>query len=128
MILKQVFVLLHGLINQVQYKLGDHGELLIGYVSWLRKRIIELRTVPGYMPVIHIDKDVYGTIGQVFGVNPIDAMGDYLARLAVAAHPFLLRIEASVTIDSRLNQLYVLKELTEWMDCRNLVSEMVVDE
>ena len=65
MILKGAEVLPHGLINNVAAKLGKSGELLLAYVTWLRERILALRTDERYCPTLHID--VYGTIGQIFG-------------------------------------------------------------
>ena len=64
MILKHVDVLPHGLINNVDEKLGRQGEKLRAYVEWLAKRIVELRTEDTYNPSLHID--VYGTIGLIF--------------------------------------------------------------
>ena len=43
MIIKEAQVLPHGLINNVQVKLGNYGQLLEKYVTWLRDRIIKLR-------------------------------------------------------------------------------------
>ena len=33
----------HGLINNVEDKLGYEGEKLVEYVDWLRNRVIKLR-------------------------------------------------------------------------------------
>ena len=63
MVLKEADVLPHGLINEIETKLGRDGELLLEYVAWVRDRIIELRTHPGYSPRLYFD--VYGTIGVV---------------------------------------------------------------
>ena len=42
MILKQVDVLPHALINHVETKLGKNGEILIEYVKWLRNRVFAM--------------------------------------------------------------------------------------
>lgn len=44
MIIKGAQVLPHALINNVEEKLGKNGELLLEYVTWLRNRILSLRT------------------------------------------------------------------------------------
>ena len=63
MIIKGAQVLPHALINNVETKLGLHGEKLAAYVEWLRNRILEHRTDESYNPVLHID--CYGTIGAL---------------------------------------------------------------
>ena len=85
MIIKRAQVLPHALINNVQTKLGEHGEKLLEYVKWLRDRILTMRADESYQPVLHID--VYGTIGAAFGNNNYAAMADYLAELEQAAKP-----------------------------------------
>ena len=87
MIIKRAQVLPHALINNVQTKLGEHGEKLLEYVKWLRDRILTMRADESYQPVLHID--VYGTIGAAFGNNNYAAMADYLAELEQAASEFL---------------------------------------
>ena len=82
MIIKRAQVLPHALINNVQTKLGEHGEKLLEYVKWLRDRILTMRADESYQPVLHID--VYGTIGAAFGNNNYAAMADYLAELELS--------------------------------------------
>jgi methylaspartate ammonia-lyase len=64
MIMKEVDILPHGLINNVEDKLGDQGQILKEYVKWLKERIIHLRKNESYAPILHID--VYGTMGLAF--------------------------------------------------------------
>ena len=78
MILKGIEVLPHGLINNVEEKLGRNGEKLREYVRWLAARVKKLRTHEGYRPDLHID--VYGTIGQIFD-NNMEKVADYIASL-----------------------------------------------
>ena len=125
MIIKGAQVLPHGLINHVESKLGERGELLEEYVRWLRDRIISLRPVPEYNPVLHID--VYGTIGMVFGTEA-SVITDYLAVLERAAHPFRLRIEGPVDMEEREMQMLALRELTGMVDERGVGVEIVADE
>ena len=126
MILKGAQVLPHALINNVDAKLGRHGELLLEYVGWLRERNLKLRPSEGYTPVLHID--VYGTIGQVFGNSNYEAMADYLKRLSEAAKPFCLRIEGPMDAGGRQEQMEALRDLRRAVDARRIPVELVADE
>ena len=127
MIIKQAQVLPHALINNVETKLGPHGELLEKYVAWLRDRILNNRADENYKPIFHID--VYGTIGAAFGNTNFKAMADYLEKLAETAKPFHLRIEGPMDCDTdRETQMLALKGLTEEIDRRGIDVELVADE
>ncbi|MDR2534664.1 MAG: methylaspartate ammonia-lyase [Treponema sp.] len=126
MIIKEAAVLPHGLINNVKTKLGERGELLLEYVSWLSQRIRKLRLQETYTPILHID--VYGTIGQVFGNDNYGAMADYLSSLGAAAKPFKLRIEGPMDVEDREKQMSALAALTKLVDQRNIPVEIVADE
>ena len=126
MIIKGAQVLPHALINNVDTKLGRSGELLLEYISWLRERILSLRTEEHYRPTIHID--VYGTIGQVFGNDNYTGMADYLETLAQAANPFPLRIEGPMDTEGRETQMQALSGLTKHIDERNIPVQLVADE
>ena len=126
MIIKGAQVLPHALINNVDSKLGQQGEKLLEYVTWLRNRIIDLRHDESYQPVLHID--VYGTIGAAFGNENFEAMADYLETLAEAAKPFLLRIEGPMDVEEREKQMQCLAALTRTIDTRGIKIELVADE
>ena len=127
MIIKGAQVLPHGLINNVEEKLGLHGEKLADYVAWLRNRVLSKRLDPDYAPVLHID--VYGTIGALFGNNNYAAMADYLAKLEELAKPLHLRIEGPMDCDcDRETQLEALAGLTAELDRRGINVELVADE
>ena len=126
MIIKGAQVLPHALINNVDSKLGQKGEKLLEYVTWLRDRIIDLRHDESYQPVLHID--VYGTIGAIFGNENFEAMADYLETLAEAAKPFLLRIEGPMDAEEREKQMQCLAALTRIIDARGIKIELVADE
>lgn len=127
MIIKGAQVLPHALINNVETKLGQHGEKLAEYVEWLRNRILEHRTSEDYNPIFHID--VYGTIGAIFGNNNYEAMADYIARLGELAKPFHLRIEGPMDCDcDRETQIEALAGLTAELDRRGVDVELVADE
>ncbi|MBZ4664086.1 MAG: methylaspartate ammonia-lyase [Caloramator sp.] len=125
MIIKGADVLPHGLINNVDEKLGRNGELLKEYVAWLRDRIKHLRAEEGYTPVLHID--VYGTIGIAFN-NNTQKMAEYLGELEKVAAPFKLRIEGPMDVENREGQLKALKELRQELKKRNIGVELVADE
>jgi len=125
MIIKGAEVLPHGLVNHVGTKLGEHGELLEEYITWLRDRILTLHPKPDYKPILHLD--VYGTIAMVFGSDP-SVITDYLARLEQAAHPFKLRIEGPMDVEEREKQMLALRELTRVVDERGVDVEIVADE
>ena len=127
MIIKGAQVLPHALINNVHDKLGEHGEKLAEYVTWLRNRILEHRQNPDYAPVLHID--CYGTIGQVFGNNNYKDMADYIEELGRLAKPFHLRIEGPMDCDcDRETQIEAMAGLTAELDRRGCDVELVADE
>lgn len=125
MILKGASVLPHGLINNVQAKLGEDGGLLLEYVKWLRERIMTLAPQKDYAPVLHLD--VYGTIGLAFN-NDYEKIVDYFALLAEAAKPLLIRIEGPTDVEDREKQMLSLKELTRRVNERNIPLQIVADE
>jgi methylaspartate ammonia-lyase len=125
MIIKKADVLPHALINNVKQKLGENGELLLEYVTWLRNRILEVRSDDDYLPVLHID--VYGTIGVAFD-NDMDRMLEYFKELEKVANPLKLRIEGPMDVEEREAQMLALKEITKRIDENNINIEIVADE
>jgi len=125
MIIKEVDVLPHGLINNIEKKLGYKGELLLDYITWLRDRIITKRIREDYQPILHLD--VYGTIGIIFD-NDTRKMADYIETLANAARPFKLRIEGPIDVEDREKQIEALRLLREEIDSRYIPVEIVADE
>lgn len=125
MIIKGANVLPHGLINNVEEKLGVNGELLREYIIWLRDRVLELRTSEEYFPVLHLD--VYGTIGIAFD-NNIEKMAEYIGELEEAAKPLHLRIEGPMDVEEREGQWKALKDLRIALEKRNIGVELVADE
>ncbi len=126
MIIKEADVLPHALINNVKTKLGEHGEILKEYVSWLKERIIHLRHDADYQPIIHID--VYGTIGELFGETNYSVMADYLSELAELCKPFQLQIEGPLDGHNREEVMTNLKNLTALLDERKIPVILVADE
>ncbi len=124
MIIKHADVLPHGLINNVNTKLGSDGQRLIEYITWLKKRITEIGA-RDYRPVLHVD--VYGTIGQAFNDDPVRIV-DYLARLEEAAYPLRLRVEGPIDRGSRENQLKAMIVLREGLVAKGIRVDIVADE
>src|SRR4051794_4678706 len=124
MILKRADALPHGLINNVETRLGVRGELLLELVVWLRARILELVPDESYRPVLQFD--VYGTIGLAFGTTA--RIADYLERLAGAADPFSVRIEQPLDAGGRAAQIEALALLRRELDARGCPVELIADE
>ena len=125
MILKGAGFLPHGLINQVETKLGADGGLFAEYLTWVRNRILALRLDRGYRPVLHFD--VYGTVGLAFDADA-GRMADYLARLGELSAPFRLQIEHPVDAGSRDGQIAALAALREALARRGSAVQIIVDE
>jgi methylaspartate ammonia-lyase len=125
MILKEVDVLPHGLVNQLDTKLGAHGEILEQYVGWVRDRIRALRVREDYAPVIHLD--VYGTVGLAFG-GDVERVADYLVRLESLAAPFRLRVEHVIDGGGRDAQIEVSSALRSELEERGSRVQIAVDE
>lgn len=125
MILKEAGVLPHGLINNLETKLGHDGEIFKEYVSWVRNRILEIRKNATYSPVLQFD--VYGTIGQAFD-GDIDKCADYLVEVSKVAEPFTLRVEHVIDGKSVAGQVKVSKTLRGALAARNSNVEISVDE
>ncbi|MBW8383706.1 MAG: methylaspartate ammonia-lyase [Youngiibacter sp.] len=125
MIIKGADVMPHALINNIDEKLGRHGEILKAYIEWLRDRVLIHREEDDYSPIFHID--VYGTIGMLFNQD-MDRMADYLKTLEEAASPFKLRIEGPMDRGGRKEQMEALRDLTALLDSRGINVELVADE
>lgn len=123
-ILKGAQVLPHGLINNVETKLGRQGEILLEYVHWLTRRVRQLGG-DDYKPVLHFD--VYGTIGQAFNEDPARIIS-YMDSLAEAAAPYKLRIEGPVDAGSKSGQITAMVKLMETKRQMGVNVELVADE
>ena len=125
MILKRADVLPHGLINNVEAKLGRDGELFLDYVGWVRDRVLALRGDRSYAPVLHFD--VYGTIGAAFDAD-LPRIAGYLARLEAAVSPFRLRLEHVLDAGSRDAQIATFADLRSSLRRAGTAVELAVDE
>ena len=125
MVLKEADVLPHGLINEVQTKLGTDGELLLAYVAWVRDRIIALRRRVEYTPRLHFD--VYGTVGAIFD-GDVERVARYLERLGSAASPFRVCVEHVIDAGSCSEQIRVSAALRSALQQRGSDVRIAVDE
>ena len=125
MIIKEADVMPHALINNVETKLGKHGELLLEYVKWLSNRVLTKRSRADYNPIFHID--TYGTVGIAFN-NDIEKMANYMIELEEAAKPFHLRIEGPVDAGEREGTMVALRDLRKALEEKGSKVEIVADE
>jgi methylaspartate ammonia-lyase len=125
MILKQVDVLPHGLINNVPDKLGADGGKLKEYIRWLAARIAKLKIRDDYRPALHLD--VYGTLGLIFGDDP-RRVTEYLAALQADAGIHELYIEGPVDMEEKPRQIETLKKIKDELHRLGSPVKIVADE
>jgi methylaspartate ammonia-lyase len=125
MIIKGVEVLPHGLINNIETKLGRDGGKLREYIEWLVARIVKLRSSEAYRPSLHID--VYGNIGPIFDYD-IDRIVDYLASLEKHAGGLPLYIEGPVDMEEKQLQIEKLGMITQKLHQIGSNVKIVADE
>jgi methylaspartate ammonia-lyase len=124
MILKNVDLLPHGLINTREL-VGQGGEALESYITWIRNRIAALAPGAGYLPVIHLD--VYGQVGNEAGSSVVKT-ADIIQRLERAAGPHELRIEHPMDAGSREGQIEALGSLRQLLREQGSRVGIVADE
>jgi methylaspartate ammonia-lyase len=125
MIIKEIDVLPHALINSVDEKLGRNGEKLKEYIQWLTARIKSLRIKDDYLPAIHID--VYGTPGMIFDANT-NKIADYLASLSSDAGEFPLYIEGPIDMNGKVPQIEAMKKIYDRLKSLGSNVKIVADE
>lgn len=125
MIMKEADVLPHALFNHPENKVGTNGQKVKEYLSWLRNRIISMRTDSNYNPVIHID--LYGTLSCIFN-NDLDLIANYIGELEQITSPFLLRVEGPVDMGKKTAQMKALQTLRNKIEERRISAEIVADE
>lgn len=125
MIMKEADVLPHALFNHPENKVGTNGQKVKEYLSWLRNRIISMRTDSNYNPVIHID--LYGTLSSIFN-NDLDLIANYIGELEQITSPFLLRVEGPVDMGKKSAQMKALQTLRNKIEERRISAEIVADE
>lgn len=124
MVLKQVAILPHGLINTPAL-VGADGAALIEYVGFIRDRITRLSRNPEYCPVIHLD--VYGMVGATVGGSVLRT-ADILMRVEKACGPHSLRIEHPLDAGSRDAQIEAMAQLRVELARRGSTVRIIADE
>jgi methylaspartate ammonia-lyase len=124
MVLKGVDVLPHGLVNDVDTKLGREGEILAEYVSWIVERIRRFGP-DGYDPELHLD--VYGMLGVIFD-DDAERIADYLLELERRAAPHRLCIETPVLMGGRDEQIEALAAMRSAVARGGGRVQLIVDE
>jgi methylaspartate ammonia-lyase len=124
MILKQVGMMPHGLINNVEEKLGRDGKKFLEWAKWVRNRIDEIG-LPGYKPVLRYD--VYGCIGDAFD-NNLDKVVDYLLEVEKISEPFDIFVEMPIDLKSNEEQIKGMKYLREKLDEKGSKLKLIIDE
>lgn len=125
MIIKQVEVLPHALINNIKDKLGYNGEKLAEYINWLAQRVNSLSTQENYRPSFHID--VYGIIGKIFD-NDLDKVAEYLAGLEKHSDKYELYIEGPVDLEEKNKQIDALLQIRQKLTHNSSRVKIVADE
>jgi methylaspartate ammonia-lyase len=123
MILRQVDVLPHGLINSRE-KFGPKGETFLEFAKWVAQRI---RALGGdeYTPTLHFD--VYGWIGLGIGLSPAD-IAAFVAGAANSLKPFPLNIESPADYGSTGSQLEGYAGIVRELERLGSPARIVVDE
>ncbi|HYE81425.1 MAG TPA: methylaspartate ammonia-lyase [Clostridia bacterium] len=124
MILKRVDMMPHGLINNVEEKLGKDGEIFLTWVTWVKNRILEIGD-PDYRPVMRYD--VYGCMGKAFN-NDLDKVTDYLLKVEKACQPFEVFVEMPIDMKSNAEQLKAMKYLRKKLDEAGSRLKLIIDE
>lgn len=124
MILKKVGMMPHGLINNVEEKLGKNGEIFLEWVKWVKNRIQEIGD-PDYKPVMRYD--VYGCIGKAFN-NDLDKVVEYLIEVEKVCAPYEVFIEMPIDLKSNEEQLKGMKYLREKLDEAGSKLKLIIDE
>ncbi len=124
MIVRRVASLPHALVDDIPEQVGRDGAKLIGYLHWLRSRVVELGG-EDYFPTLHLD--VHGALGQIFENNLGKVLGQLYA-MELAAQPFSLRVECPVLMESREAQIETMKTLREYVGFRKMSVQLVADE
>jgi methylaspartate ammonia-lyase len=124
MILKEVGMMPHGLINNVEEKLGRDGKIFLDWVKWVKKRIQEIGS-PTYKPVMRYD--VYGCMGKAFN-NDLDKVFEYLLQVEEACRPYEVFVEMPVDMKSNEKQLEAMKYLRKRLDEAGSKLLLIIDE
>ncbi len=124
MILKKVGMMPHGLINNVEEKLGKDGQKFLDWIKWVNHRITEIGDAD-YKPVMRYD--VYGCMGYAFD-DDLDKVFEYLLKVAEACEPYEVFIEMPIDLKSNDKQLEGMKYLRKRLDDAGCRLKLIIDE
>ena len=124
MIVRRIAALPHALVDDLSGQVGEDGGEMTRYIRWLSHRIGELGG-KDYHPTIHLD--LHGALGQIYGEQTGRMLGQLYAW-ALAAHPYSLRIESPVILESRKDQIEAMATLREYIRLRKVNVQLVADE
>jgi methylaspartate ammonia-lyase len=123
-ILKRAELLPHASFTIVKDHVGLEGEKLLAFAAQVAKRIKEIGDAD-YKPRIHLD--VYGTLGELFGMS-MEPLADYLGRLAAAAKPYALLVESPIIAATQEEQIANFKKLRALLKEKGHTVGLIADE
>jgi len=123
-ILKRTELLPHASFNVVKDHVGEKGEKLHAFVKRVAGRVKEIGDAD-YHPTIHVD--VYGTLGELFGMK-IEPMVDYIGTLHAAAAPYPLLVESPVIAPTQRGQIEAFRAARELLKARGIPVGLIADE
>lgn len=125
MILKKVGMMPHGLINNVEKKLGaGDGKIFLNWIEWVTQRIKEIGE-PDYNPVMRYD--MYGTIGYCFD-NNLDKVLEYLLKMEEICKPYQVFCEMPIDLKSDEKQMEGFKYLRRKLQEKGSTMKLIIDE
>jgi methylaspartate ammonia-lyase len=122
--MKRTELLPHSSFHVAERDLGSDGEKLLEYGRRLARRVRELGG-EGYHPRIHLD--VYGTIGELFGLDTRRIV-EFLGRLKEAVAPFDLLVETPVLHGSKSAQIAAFQALRHGLRQAGHAVAIIADE
>jgi methylaspartate ammonia-lyase len=123
-ILKRVELLPHASFNVVKDHVGEKGEKLHAFVRRVAARVKEIGDAD-YKPTIHVD--VYGTLGELFGMK-LEPMVDYIGTLRDAAAPYALLVESPVIAATQQAQIDAFKAARALLKKKGIAVGLIADE
>lgn len=123
-ILKRIDLLPHASFTIVKDHVGLEGEKLLAFAGGVSRRIREIGDAD-YKPRIHLD--VYGTLGELFGMK-LEPLADYLGRLQQAAGPYGLLVESPIIAKTQEEQIASFKKLRALLKEKGIAVGLIADE
>jgi methylaspartate ammonia-lyase len=123
-ILKRADLLPHASFTLVKDHVGLEGEKLLAFAGQVSKRIREIGDAD-YRPRIHLD--VYGTLGELFGMK-LEPLADYLGRLEQVARPYGLLVESPIIAETQEEQIANFKKLRALLKEKGIAVGLIADE